>query len=294
MPFCYVYSRTSTDEQQISPEWQRQVCLTYYEAALKDRGFELGGVFDDVGQSAYKIELPERTLGRELFKLLRPGDIIIAAKQDRLWRNTLDKEKCCFYWKQTNIHWCALDVNVDTSTAAGKFASTIIGAQSQWESDQRSERLLAYHMIRRKRKIPFRRWPPPGWHWDKVAEQMVPDTDERKLLELIYRWRANKVRSIKKTCEWLSDEGVRRKCGSKYHNAWVMRAYRQYLLGWPMEGYNSNFWKLDKSLTPEEKDKYRIGKPGKNLFFKDNPGRASAADLKWLSAAYSISLPRVS
>ena len=41
-----------------------------------------------------------------------------------------------------------------------------------------------------------------------LAAELVPDLRERKLLELIYQWRANRVRSIKDTCRWLTEEGI--------------------------------------------------------------------------------------
>lgn len=50
-----------------------------------------------------------------------------------------------------------------------------------------------------------------------LAEELVPDLRERKLLELIYQWRANRVRSIKDTCRWLTEEGIRRDSGATYN-----------------------------------------------------------------------------
>ena|GEM_PF-7122419 len=45
------------------------------------------------------------------------------------------------------------------------------------------------HVIRRQRKTPGRRHPPPGWRQDKLAAELTPDLRDGKLLELIYQWR---------------------------------------------------------------------------------------------------------
>jgi DNA invertase Pin-like site-specific DNA recombinase len=288
MPTCFIYVRVSTDEQHFSPEWQQQVCLNYFETGTpnnpspKSRGFTLGGIVEDIGQSAYKIDLSERRNGRAMFQSLQKGDLIVAAKQDRLWRRSLDKEKCCFYFTQMGIAWCALDVMVDTSTASGAFASGIIALQSQWESATRSERMFAYNKVRRSRKTPRRRFPPAGWKRNE-HDELVPDADERKLIKLLWKWREQGVRSLKASCRWLTDEGVRRHCGTKYTHDWLIRNKALMLKGFPMEGYCQTWWR-SKEIPEEEKAQCRSN--------RINPrGQApSAGDLRWLSAAYSISL----
>jgi DNA invertase Pin-like site-specific DNA recombinase len=288
MPTAYAYLRVSTDAQDLSPEWQRQVCLKYYEETLKARGFDLGQVFEDIGQSAYAIPWAEREQGRELFKVIRPGDAIIAAKQDRLWRTVRDKENSMFFCKQMNIGLVILDMGVDMSTAAGKFASGIIALQSQWESDVRSERMRAAASIRRQRRTPGKRSPPPGWKFDKVKGELIPDLRERKLLDLIYQWRAKRVRSIEKTCRWLTEEGIRRDSGAKYNVQWVQRAWLSRQKGWPQEGYVQTFWR-DPSVPAAEKDKYRLPKVGGKQyvnFHSKRVRRMDEADLRWLIQAF--------
>lgn len=290
MPTAYIYTRVSTDRQELSPEAQAEVCKEYYRDALAQRGFDLHPtVFSDIGQSAYHIDLSERRQGRELFKVLTRGDIIVAHKQDRLWRSVRDKENCMFYFKQTGIQTAILDMGIDTSTAPGKFASGIIALQSQWESDVKSERQKAAHRVRKKRLVPGRKNPPPGWKWDKIKEELVPDMNERKLLEMIYRWRIQKVRSIKSTCRWLAEEEIRRDNGTKYLADWVHKAHYSFVKGWPQEGYIQGFWRGEREDS-ELRDQYRLPPiDGKKCWIKKRPDhRASAADLRWLSEAYRV------
>jgi DNA invertase Pin-like site-specific DNA recombinase len=248
-------------------------------------------VFADLGQSAYRIDLAERTAGRELFKVMKRVDLLIAAKQDRVWRCNRDRENSMFYLRQTGIDFAILDVSLDTSTAAGKFAAGIISLQSQWESDVRSERGKAAHEVRKRRRTPGRKNPPPGWRWDKVREELVPDMKERKLIETIMRWRLQKVRQIVSSCRWLDEEGIRRDNGAKYTRDWVTRAHYSLKNGWPQEGYVQARWKGTLELNADESmDDFRLpqiaGK--KQVHFRETPRglRDSAADRNWICEAY--------
>lgn len=238
MATAHIYIRVSTDKQDLSPQWQRQVCESYYTSDLSGRGFTLNPViYEDIGQSAYKIPWAEREAGRVLFSALKKGDIIVVAKQDRAWRSVRDRENCMFLFRQLGIGIAILDANIDTSTAAGKFAAGVMALQAQWESDSRSERMRAAFSVRRQRKTAGKKRPPPGWMLDAASDQLVPDYRERSLLAEVYKWREQGVRSIKETCRWLKEEGIIRPSGGTYNAPWVTRAYRCFVAGWPQIGY---------------------------------------------------------
>lgn len=286
---AYIYTRVSTTDQNLSPEWQANVCKAYYEASLAQRGYSLGGIFHDHGTSAFAVPWRERPEGAKLFAKLQPGDIIVVAKMCRAFRSLRDRENTLHVFSKVGIDLCILDVGMDTTTAAGKFAAGIIALQVQWESDVKSERQKAAHVVRRQRMTPGKRHPPPGWKWDKVAEELVPDLRERKLLELIYQWRENRVRSIKATCRWLTEEGIRRDSGAKYNVQWVQRAWMARQKGWPQEGYVQRFWR-DPQIPSAQKDKYRLPKIAGRKHINFHPGRtrqASEADLRWITSAYA-------
>jgi DNA invertase Pin-like site-specific DNA recombinase len=285
---AFIYLRVSTEEQSLSPEWQKQVCMAYFENHLRARGFELGGIYEDIGQSAYKIPWAEREAGRELFRAVTPGSVIIVAKQDRAWRSVRDRENTMFYCQQIGIHLAILDAQLDTSTAAGKFAAGVIALQSAWESDVRSERMKAALTVRKKRRAPSKANPPPGWKYDRVNGELVPDTRERKLLELIYSWRAQRVRSIESTCRWLNQREIQRDSGAKYNVQWVQRAWLARQKGWPPEGYVQSFWR-DPSVPASEKDKYRLPRIGGKQYVNFHPRRVRRVDekdVRWLASAY--------
>ena len=255
MPSAHIYVRVSTDQQDLSPDWQRDICLNYYRNSLANRGFELGGVFEDIGQSAFKIPWNERENGKELFRACQPGDCIVVAKQDRAFRTVRDRENTAYYCQQMSIGLVILDMQLDTTTAAGEFAAGIMALQAQWESRTKSERQKAAHSVRKKRKTPGKAHPPPGWKYDAHKEELVPDYAERSLLHEIYRYQLKGTRSLSASCRYLDDHSIYRANGCKYDKVWVKRAYYSYKNGWPPEGYVRAFW---KTATPEEKAKYSL------------------------------------
>lgn len=235
MKTAYIYSRVSTVDQHLSPEWQAQICRNYYDASLESKGYRFGGIFHDQGESAYKINWRDRTAGRKLFNVVKPGDLIIVAKMCRAFRSCLDREQSMHFLTQTNIDIAVLDCAMDTSTAAGKFAAGIIALQVQWESDVRSERMRAAHSIRRQRKTPGKKKPPPGWKLDNG--QLVPDWKERYLMTEVYSLEANRIRSVRISSEMLTAQGIRRANGALYYKNWFGRAFKSFLNNFPMEGY---------------------------------------------------------
>jgi DNA invertase Pin-like site-specific DNA recombinase len=234
---AYIYTRVSTTDQNLSPEWQGNVCKNYYEASLAHRGYEFGGVFHDHGESAYKIDWRDRTAGREIFNLIQPGDIIIVAKMCRAFRSARDRENCLHFLGQVGIDIAILDCAMDTTTAAGKFAAGIIALQVQWESDVKSERARAAHSVRKARHNPMKKRPPAGWKWDRAIDELVPDWDERRLMAMIYDLRDRGIQHIAGSARTLRDNGVKRDCGYGYNKAWLCRAYGQFLKNFPREGF---------------------------------------------------------
>jgi DNA invertase Pin-like site-specific DNA recombinase len=251
MPTCYIYTRVSTTDQNLSPEWQANVCKVYYETSVAGKGYEFGGIFHDHGESAYSIDWRDRTEGRKLFNLVKPGDIIIVAKMCRAFRSTRDRENCLHFLGQVGIDIAILDCAMDTTTAAGKFAAGIIALQVQWESDVKSERMKAAHSIRRQQKRPMKKRPPPGWMLDKALDELVPDWDERRLLAQIYRMHGEGIQSLTSAAKSLKARGLKRASGDTYNSQWLHRAYVPFLKNFPLEGFamkNRQSWRNEFNI----------------------------------------------
>lgn len=257
MPNAFIYTRVSTEDQNLSPTWQAQVCTNHYEASLKHKGYSLHPeVFHDHGVSAFNVDWRDRPKGRELFNLLKPGDIIVVAKMCRAFRSPRDRENCLHFLNQVGIDIVILDAMLDTSTAAGKFAAGVIALQVAWESGVRSERMKAAHSVRKAKKTPMKACPPPGWKYDRLAEELVPDWEERRLLAMVYDHQQRGLRTLKKAALFFRSEGIKRHAGTWYDQSWLSRAYVCFVKNFPCDGY----WKKQKleaksiSAKPKKKD----------------------------------------
>jgi putative DNA-invertase from lambdoid prophage Rac len=107
------YARVSTDEQAdsgLSLEEQRHTI----EARCAENGWSLEGLYVDDSVSG-ATPLAHRREGRKLFAAVRSGDIVIAAKMDRMFRSALDALQTIQSFRQRKISLWLLDLCGDIS-----------------------------------------------------------------------------------------------------------------------------------------------------------------------------------
>lgn len=144
------YLRVSTDDQSTGIEAQRAAI----NLIAKQRGLEITAEFVDESVSG-SLEIPDRPALLEALGLLttKQADRLIVSKLDRLARNTivalqLDK-------MAERQGWAIVfgDLDIDTSTAAGKLQLSMFASFSQFERDRISERTREALAVKRAQGV---------------------------------------------------------------------------------------------------------------------------------------------
>ena len=136
----YGYVRVSTVEQAEgghSLETQRQVLQGFAQS----EGMTIDRMFTDRAVSGSK-PLGERKAGRELLDALVPGDVVFAAKLDRMFRNASDALANLESFKTRGVRLFLKDMGGDvTGNGVASLVFTILAAVAQFERERITERI---------------------------------------------------------------------------------------------------------------------------------------------------------
>jgi DNA invertase Pin-like site-specific DNA recombinase len=201
------YVRVSTSEQGESGlglEAQR----AQIEAAAAARGAEIVGWFEDV-QSGGDFGRPglQNALGWLRPQLQPyPPDGLIVAKLDRLARSVVDFGLILRRAEMEGWSIVALDLGVDTTTAAGRLVANVLMAVAQWEREIIGERTKAALAAKAAR----------GEQVGRAPE--IPEAAE----DAILRMRENGV-TFAKIAQLLNDEDFETARGGRWSTSTVVR-----------------------------------------------------------------------
>jgi len=173
------YARVSTEEQGLSGaglEAQRHAIV----AECERRGWELVEIAQDVG-SGKDLRRPGI---RAALETLESGDAsaLVVAKLDRLSRSMLDFAKVMAMAQKQSWALVALDVAVDTSTAAGEAMANVMATFAQFERRLIGQRTREALAVKRAEGVRLGR--PPEIP-DKVANEIRRARDAGKTLRQI-------------------------------------------------------------------------------------------------------------
>ena len=206
------YARVSTARQVAEGE-SLDVQRRQIEGYCLMHGMELASVVVEEGISG-STPLDRRPAGGALFAGLSKGDVVIAAKLDRLFRSALDALQVVESLKSRGIRLHLLDLGGDIAgNGLSKLFLTIAAAFAEAERDRIRERISVVKADQRKRgrylggKVPF------GYRADAEGA-LVANEEEQDVIALIHRLRGEKksLRAIADAvratgCE-LSHQGV--------------------------------------------------------------------------------------
>ena len=136
----YGYARVSTDRQS-----SEGVSLAEQEHRIRARcaenGWTLEHVYVDAGVSG-STPLGKRPQGARLLAMLRPGDVMIAAKMDRVFRSASDALVTIEGFKLRKIGLWLLDLGGDVSgDGISKLICGILSNVAEFERDLCAERI---------------------------------------------------------------------------------------------------------------------------------------------------------
>jgi putative DNA-invertase from lambdoid prophage Rac len=134
--YCRVSTLKQADEGESLDVQRRQI-----EGYAHMHGLTLTEVLVEGGVSG-SVPVEERPVGRPLFAMLERGDLVIAAKLDRLFRSALDALKVVESLKTRGVKLHLLDLGGDIAgNGISKLFLTIAAAFAEAERDRIKERV---------------------------------------------------------------------------------------------------------------------------------------------------------
>lgn len=136
-PRAYGYGRVSHKNQYDSGnslEDQERRIVQYYQlkvdAGLIPKNSWCGMFAEPRAQSAYSRAFRDRPMGKKLVKLLKPGDILIVDKLDRIFRTNADYAMQVNWFIERGIDLHLINFMGSSISSASKFASVMVGIQA--------------------------------------------------------------------------------------------------------------------------------------------------------------------
>lgn len=229
MPRLYKYLRHSDDakDQPNSREAQlRAIQLWIDLQATQGSAMSLlvdGGEFYDCDVSG-GIELFKRQAGAVLKSRLQPGDVIVAAKWDRVFRDLRDGINTLHWLGEQGISIVCIDLNVDTRTAAGYMVAVNMLNFANFERKRIGERTKeGLAVIKHNKGVAISYRCPWGWKRVRRGEQkrkdgqpyatIVPDVKERYLCQDVVRLHEEKKMSFQQIATFFTRNGRKSKKG---------------------------------------------------------------------------------
>lgn len=178
------YVRVSTDEQAqegFSIGAQRERITDF----ARSQGWVIAEWYIEEGRSAKDMDRPE--LAR-LRADLRPGEIVVVYRLDRLTRSVLDLHTLLREWEAGKVGFRSVTEVYDTTSAMGRLFLTLVAAMAQWERENLAER-VKMGMLQMVREGKWYGGPVPfGYLYDRDAGRLIPHPEHAPLVRQIYRW----------------------------------------------------------------------------------------------------------
>lgn len=173
----YGYTRVSTGRQAEEGEslgaQQRRI-----EGYAMMQGFQVEQMFVERGISGSTC-LHERPQGARLLGILKPGDVVITPKLDRMFRSALDALDVLAKLKDAGVSLHMIDLGGDvTGNGISKLVFTILSAVAEAERDRIRERIRDVKADQKKRNRYLGGSVPFGWTLGDDGELVKDDAQQ--------------------------------------------------------------------------------------------------------------------
>jgi DNA invertase Pin-like site-specific DNA recombinase len=159
------------------------------------------------------IPLAKRAGGGELLKATRPGDKILVAKLDRLFRSVADAAVTLAVWGKGEIQLVALAENLDMGSPYGRALAHMASVFAELERELIRDRTKSALRAKKDRgevcgAVPY--------GWDALGGKLVGNTVEQAVIADMRAWRAQGL-TTRAIAACLNERGVVAKRGGRWH-----------------------------------------------------------------------------
>jgi DNA invertase Pin-like site-specific DNA recombinase len=224
------YARVSTVEQAA----QDRTSMADQEQRCKGAAMMRGAVSDmtfyrDPGVSG-SVPLNRRPAGAQMLKDAAPGDIIVSAKLDRMFRSSEDALRTVRELHERKIGVILTDISPDpiAENGVGKMFFSVLAAMAEFERWRIAERMSDGRRGKKEKGGHAGGSAPFGYrivgHGREAA--LVPDEDEQQAVQLMKRMKDD-GRSYFSIMTALSERGFRSRKGTQLGPAQILRIVRR-------------------------------------------------------------------
>ena len=221
----YGYARTSTAEQADEakaslPEQRRKI--TGIAMAHSD---EDPVIFQDEGVSG-GIALRNRPEGKKLTSALRPGDTLIVAKMDRIFRSARDALEMGEDFKDAGIGLIIADMGSEPVNENGtaKLFFTMMAAFAEFEKSRIAERMEEGRRTKRQKGGHIGGSCPYGWRKEGDGKDavLIEIPEEQETIRLARKYYVQHG-SYRSAIAALTAEGRKARNGAEFQTSQIMR-----------------------------------------------------------------------
>lgn len=155
------YVRVSTSDQSVDSQMHavRQHMIRLSES----EPYRMRDIFSDPGESAFKVNLFDRTMGRQLRDMVKPGDHVVIFKTDRAFRSIKDMAFTLDYFRERDITLHFVLDRFRTDNEVGRMMAACLSIAAQFESELTSAAVKEGMQARMSLRGPYTKGVSPRW-----------------------------------------------------------------------------------------------------------------------------------